>query len=78
MWILGDMPIYTTIEYKGFIAEIDDNNYDNPYETLVNIYKKGKEDRLETISLNKDGLVDNIKEYINDNYKTSKNRDYER
>lgn len=78
MWILGDMPMYTTIEYRGYIAEIDDNNYDSPYETLVNIYKKGKEDRLETVSLNKDGLVDNIKEYINDNYRVSKNKDYER
>lgn len=78
MWILGDMPMYSKIEYKGYVAEIDDNNYDNPYETLVNIYKKGRENRLETVSLNKDGLESNIKEYLDANYKTNRNKDYER
>lgn len=58
--------------YKGYIIEADDNNYDNPKEVLVNIYKSQQDyndgNIAETISLNEIGLKQNIKEYIDDVY----------
>lgn len=57
-----------TMDYKDYIIEADDTNFDNPREVLVNIYKSQKNFEkgkiLETISLNEIGLKENIKEYI--------------
>lgn len=77
MYILGDMSIGSTLGYKGYIAVVDENNFDNPNEILVDVFKSGSDVRLETVSLNKNGLEKNIRDYINKNY-NSKNKDLER
>lgn len=61
-----------TMTYKGYVIEADELNYDNPKETIVNIYKSQQDyingDSVERISLNSIGLRQNIKEYIDDIY----------
>lgn len=67
-----DLELYETIEYKGYVAEIDDTNLDNEKENLVNIYENiedyKKKEPIETVSLNTKGLKQNIKEYIDEFY----------
>ena len=66
------VPLYKTMEYKGYIIEVDDRNVDNPKESLINIYdnKKSFEDNkcIETVSLNTIGLKQNIRDYIDEFY----------
>jgi len=66
------LALFETMEYKGYIIEADDVNFDNDKENLVNIYdsKKDYENKecRETISLNTIGLKENIKEYIDETY----------
>lgn len=60
------------MEYKGYIIEADDLNYDNPKENIVNIYESQQDyidgNSIERISLNTIGLKQNIKEYIDEVY----------
>jgi len=60
------------IQYKGYVAEVDEPNYDNENETIVTIYKSMKDykngDYLENISLKNDNLEEYIKSYIDDTY----------
>ena len=60
------------INYKDFVAEISDTNYDNDKEVLVHLYSSQKdydEGKLkETVSLNLIDLESNIKEYIDEVY----------
>jgi len=66
------LALFETMEYKGYIIEADDVNYDNEKENLVNIYDSMKDyenkECRETISLNTIGLKQNIKEYIDETY----------
>ncbi len=61
-----------TMEYKGYIIEADDNNFDNDKENLVNIYENkedfDKKESIETVSLNTIGLKQNIRDYIDEYY----------
>lgn len=72
------------MEYKGFIIDVDDVNFDNKNENIVQIYKN-KQDHIdgeiiESVSLNIVDLKQNIKDYIDETYfdnKENKNeKDY--
>ncbi len=60
------------IEYKGYIIEVDDTNYDNQKEVLVNVYENQQDyadgKSIDIVSLNKIGLKQNIKDYIDESY----------
>lgn len=60
------------MEYRGYIAEVGDLNYDNSKENIIHIYKNEQDyedgQELETISLNTIRLKQNIKEYIDETY----------
>jgi len=66
------LAMFETMEYKGYIIEADDVNFDNDKENLVNIYESKKDfenkESIETVSLNTIGLKQNIKEYIDETY----------
>jgi hypothetical protein len=66
------LAMFDTMEYKGYIIEADNTNFDNSKENIVNIYKN-KEDfenknYIETVSLNTIGLKQNIRDYIDEFY----------
>lgn len=58
----------TEFIYKDYKAVVDDNNFDDITETLVEIYRLNEEDMIEVVSLKKQDLEQNIKEYIEDTY----------
>ena len=66
------LAINDTMEYKGYIIEADDINFDNPKENLVNIYENKQDyenkECIETVSLNTVGLKQNIRDYIDEFY----------
>ncbi|MBQ8424842.1 MAG: hypothetical protein IJY25_00910 [Bacilli bacterium] len=66
------LALFETMEYKGYIIEADDVNFDNDKENLVNIYESKRDyenkESIETVSLNTIGLKQNIKEYIDETY----------
>lgn len=66
------LTINQTMEYKGYIIEVGELNYDNPNENLLYIYDNLENymngDERETISLTTIGLKKNIRDYINDTY----------
>ena len=68
-----DLTFHGSMQYKGYYVEVGDVNYDNPNENIVTIYGSKEDslngDFLENISLNTLGLKQNIKEYIDKNYK---------
>lgn len=79
----SDLDVGDTLEYKGFIACVDEPNVDNEKENIIYIYKSKQDfingEYIEGISLNKEGIKKNIKEYIDETYspETSKNPNYE-
>lgn len=66
------LALYEKMEYKGYIIEADDLNFDNPKENLVQIYDNEQDyingEERETVSLNTIGLRQNIKDYIDEYY----------
>lgn len=66
------LAMFDTMEYKGYIIEADDINFDNPKENLVNIYENKQDyenkECIETVSLNTVGLKQNIRDYIDEFY----------
>ncbi len=66
------LALYEKMEYKGYIIEADDLNYDNPKENIVYIYDNEQDyingEERETVSLNTIGLRQNIKDYIDEYY----------
>lgn len=72
-----------TLEYKGYVASVDEANLDNDKENIVYIYKNNQDyingDYIESVSLNKDGIKKNIKDYIDEIYspEINKNPNYE-
>lgn len=70
------------IEYKGYIIEADDLNYDNPKENLVHIYDNEQDyingEERETVSLSTIGLKQNIKDYIDEFYVDKKSMESEK
>lgn len=72
-----------TLEYKGYIAFVDEPNVDNDKENIIYIYKNKQDyingEYIEGISLNKEGIKKNIKEYIDETYspEINKNSNYE-
>lgn len=66
------LAMFETMEYKGYIIEADDVNFDNDKENLVNIYESKRDyenkESIETVSLNTIGLKQNIREYIDETY----------
>ena len=71
-----DIEYGTQIKVQEFICEVGDYNDDNLTESLVDIYKSKKDYNsgkiLETISLSNKNIKENIKEYIEENYFTTK------
>lgn len=78
-----DLDENSTLEYKGYIASVDETNFDNCKENLVYIYQNQQDfingNYKECVSLNKDGIKKNIKSYIDENYSSemNKNPNYE-
>lgn len=78
-----DLDENSTLEYKGYIASVDEVNFDNSKENLVYIYQNQQDfingNYKECVSLNKDGIKKNIKSYIDENYSSemNKNPNYE-
>jgi len=66
------LAMFETMEYKGYIIEADDVNFDNDKENLVNIYESKRDyenkESIEVVSLNTIGLKQNIKDYIDETY----------
>lgn len=66
------LAMFETMEYKGYIIEVDDSNLDNPKENLVNVYENKQDfenkECIETVSLNSIGLKQNIRDYIDEFY----------
>lgn len=66
------LALYEKMEYKGYIIEADDTNFDNPKENIVYIYDNEQDyingEERETVSLNTIGLRQNIKDYIDEYY----------
>lgn len=76
------LAINEKMEYRGYIIEADDLNYDNPKENLVHIYDSEQDyingEERETVSLNTIGLKQNIKDYIDEFYINEKNMESEK
>lgn len=76
------LALYEKMEYKGYIIEADDTNYDNPKENIVYIYDNEKDyingEERETVSLNTIGLRQNIKDYIDEYYVDKKSVESEK
>ena len=72
-----------TLEYKDYFAYVDEPNIDNEKEIIVYLYKNKQDytngEYIESVSLNKEGLKKNIKNYIDETYspEKSKNSNYE-
>lgn len=66
------LPLYKTMEYKGYVIEADDKNLDNDNENLVHIYENQQDyingEEIETVSLKTIGLKQNVKDYIDEFY----------
>ncbi len=60
------------LEYKGYIAYVDESNIDNDKENIIYIYKNKQDyingEYIESVSLNKNGIKKNIKSYIDEMY----------
>ncbi len=76
------LAINEKIDYKGYIIEADDLNYDNPKENLVHIYDNERDyingEERETVSLSTIGLKQNIKDYIDEFYVDKKSMESEK
>lgn len=74
--------LYEKMEYKGYIIEADDLNYDNPKENIVYIYDNEQDyingEERETVSLKTIGLRQNIKDYIDEYYVDKKSVESEK
>jgi len=74
MKYLDDLEVSDTFEYKGYFIEVDEYNLDNNEENLVQIYESKQKhidgENIETVSLSKYGLRQNIKDYIDETYFT--------
>lgn len=69
-----------TLEYKGYIAYVDEPNLDNEDENIIYIYENmqdyTKGEYIEGISLDNKCLKTNIKNYIDEIYAERKNYNY--
>ena len=69
-----NLPYGTQVFHNGFICWVGDYNDDNINETIVEIYKSQKayDDRnyIDIVSLRNDNLEENIKQYLDENYKS--------
>lgn len=76
------LALYEKMEYKGYIIEADDTNFDNPKENIVYIYDNQQDyingEERETVSLNTIGLRQNIKDYIDEYYVDKKSVESEK
>jgi len=68
MHFYNELPIGYVVKYGDYMGIIDEDNYDNPNESLVQILQIEGKDILETISLKKENLENNIIQYIQSNY----------
>lgn len=72
-----------TLEYKGYIASVDEPNIENDKENIIYIYKNKQDfingEYADSVSLNKEGIKKNIKEYIDETFspEINKNPNYE-
>lgn len=76
------LAINEKMEYKGYIIEADDLNFDNPKENLVHIYDNEQDyingEERETVSLKTIRLKQNIKDYIDEFYVDKKDMESEK
>lgn len=72
MKYLDDLEVSDTFEYKGYFIEVDDYNIDNEDENIIQIYENKQSyidgENIESVSLSKYGLRQNIKNYIDETY----------
>lgn len=72
MKYLDDLEVSDTFEYKGYFIEVDDYNLDNKDENIIQIYENEQSyidgENIESVSLSKYGLRQNIKDYIDETY----------
>ena len=68
MHFYNELPNGYVVKCGDYMGIIDEDNYDNPNESLVQILQIEGKDILETISLKKDNLENNIIQYIQSNY----------
>lgn len=72
MKYLDDLEVSDTFEYKGYFIEVDDYNLDNEDENIIQIYENEQSyidgENIESVSLSKYGLRQNIKDYIDETY----------
>lgn len=61
------------IIYKDFKAVVDEDNIDELSESLIEIYKLDDNEIIEIVSLKKQDLENNIKEYIEENFYINEN-----
>ena len=82
MKYFNGLAINEKMEYRGYIIEADDLNFDNPKENLVHIYDNEQDyingEERETVSLNTIGLKQNIKDYIDEFYVDKKSMESEK
>lgn len=70
----NELPIGYVVKCGDYMGIIDEDNYDNPNESLVQILQIEGKDILETISLKKENLENNIIQYIQSNYMFKQNQ----
>ena len=72
MKYLDDLEVSDTFEYKGYFIQVDDYNLDNEDENIIQIYENEQSyidgENIESVSLSKYGLRQNIKDYIDETY----------
>ena len=79
----SDLEVGDTLEYKGYIASVDEPNVDNNKENIIYLYKNKQDyingEYVDSVSLNKEKIKKSIKEYIDKTYspEINKNPNYE-
>lgn len=79
----ASLEVGDTLEYKGYIACVDEPNLDSEKENIIYIYKNEQDyingEYIDSVSLNKEGIKKNIKDYIDETYspEINKNPNYE-
>ena len=74
MHFYNELPNGYVVKCGDYMGIIDEDNYDNPNESLVQILQIEGKDILETISLKKENLENNIIQYIQSNYMFKQNQ----
>ena len=83
MQYLGMEPLEMNdiIEYKGYVAQVDERNSDEPRESIVYIYESKQDmidgNYIDQISLRNENIKNYIKEYIDESFISEKEEEKE-